>query len=106
MAAHPRLGRKLVGGLLFAAITFVSCTTGGIGARRRGGHRASQDKATTTRRLFAAGRSRRPTLLAHRKELPRPVDPDLLAEVVGWTRTALDRGGGRPTQARPHAGAG
>ena len=35
----------------------------------------------------------RPTLLAYRKELRRPVDPDLLAEVVGWTAAALRAGG-------------
>jgi len=32
----------------------------------------------------------RPSLLAYRKELRRPVDPDLLAEVVGWTADALN----------------
>ena len=31
----------------------------------------------------------RPSLLAYRKELRRPVDPDLLAEVVGWTADTL-----------------
>ncbi|HXY80311.1 MAG TPA: alpha/beta fold hydrolase [Gaiellaceae bacterium] len=32
----------------------------------------------------------RPTLLAYRKELRRPVDPALIAEVVAWTTHALD----------------
>ena len=32
----------------------------------------------------------RPSLLAYRKELRRPVDPDLLAEVVGWTTEAVN----------------
>jgi len=32
---------------------------------------------------------RRPTLLAYRGELRRPVDPDLVAEVVAWTEDAL-----------------
>jgi uncharacterized protein len=32
----------------------------------------------------------RPSLLAYRKELRRPVDPDLLAEVVGWTADTLN----------------
>jgi len=31
----------------------------------------------------------RPSLLAYRKELRRPVDPDLLAEVVDWTAETL-----------------
>jgi uncharacterized protein len=31
----------------------------------------------------------RPSLLAYRKELRRPVDPDLLTEVVAWTADAL-----------------
>jgi fermentation-respiration switch protein FrsA (DUF1100 family) len=33
----------------------------------------------------------RPTLLAYRKELRRPVEPALIAEVVTWTAHALDK---------------
>jgi len=32
----------------------------------------------------------RPSLLAYRKELRRPVDPDLVSEVVGWTAAKLN----------------
>jgi len=42
----------------------------------------------------------KPSLLAYRKELRRPVDPDLLTEVVGWTADTLDARLGKAADSR------